>query len=119
MARKRRAILFRPHVPLYPGEDDELIAWVNSLDRLPFGAKSQAVKDALRCAVGGGGDSGGPALAPAIDLSEIRAVVEAAVEQVLARLQVSAAAATASEEDAEVEALLDGLGASLVLGAEE
>ncbi|HIE39047.1 MAG TPA: hypothetical protein EYP77_08285 [Anaerolineae bacterium] len=118
MARKRRVILFRPHVPLYPGEDDELIAWVNSLDRLPFGAKSQAVKEALRRAVGGGSSPGRPAPAPAVDLSEIRAVVEAAVEQALARQQVSAAAATAPEEDAEVEALLDGLGASLVLGDE-
>ena len=111
--RRRREI--RLQLRLYPGRDDDLIRWLARFDGRPYGAKSQAVKEALRRGIGSG--PGQPASGPALDLAEIRAVVEAAVEQALARFegQVSMAPAVPPEADEEVEALLDGLEASLVL----
>jgi len=118
MGRKRRVILFRPHIPLYPGEDDQLIAWVNSLNRLPFGGKSQAVKDALRRGIGLVPDNA-PSTSPVLDLAEIRAVVEAAVAQALARSEGQMSVASVGAfEDEETEAILDHLGATLVLDEE-
>ncbi|HEY77345.1 MAG TPA: hypothetical protein G4O00_14405 [Thermoflexia bacterium] len=105
---------------LHPGQDDDLIRWLGSLDGLHFGAKTQAVKEALRRGIESGDGPGRPAPAPAVDLPEIRAVVEAAVEQALARFEgrVSATPSAPPEVDEEVEALLDGLGANLVLADE-
>ena len=113
--RRRREI--RLQLRLYPGRDDDLIRWLAQFDDRPYGAKSQAVKEALRRGIESGHGPDRPASAPALDLAEIRAVVEAAVEQALARFegQVSMAPAVSPEADEEVEALLDGLEASLVL----
>ena len=112
--RRRKEV--RLQLRLYPGQDDDLIHWLAQFDGRPYGAKSQAVKGALRRGIGAGPGQPAPS-APALDLAEIRAVVEAAVEQALARLegQVSMAPAVSPEADEEVEALLDGLEASLVL----
>ena len=59
---------------------------------------------------------------PALDLVEVRRVVEAAVVSALGRFGgqvVGAAAATPGEEDDEVEDLLEGFQYSLVLGDDE
>lgn len=117
MARKRQQTV-KLTLRLHPGRDDDLIRWLESLDGLHFGAKTQAVKDALRRGIEGG--SGLPGPAPPVDLPEIRAVVEAAVEQAMARFEgrVLAVSSAPPEADEEVEALLDGLGANLVLEEE-
>ena len=114
--RRRRQTEIR--VRFYPGQDDDLIRWLEQFDDRPYGVKSQAVKDALRRDIGA--EPGRPASLPVLDLSEIRAVVEAAVTQALARFegQVSVSPSASPGEDEEVEALLDGLGAELVLGDE-
>jgi hypothetical protein len=39
------------HVRLFPGEDDDLIAWYESLD-VPHGRKAQRIRDALRQGIG-------------------------------------------------------------------
>lgn len=109
MTQRRKQTEIR--VRLYPGQDDDLIRWLSRLDGRPYGLRSQAVKEALRRGIGAGT---GPATGPAPDLAEIRAVVEAAVEQALARLG-RPSSPTRPETDDEVEALLDGLEASLVL----
>jgi hypothetical protein len=101
-------------VRLYPGPDDDLLRWLVGMEGQPYGAKSQAVKEALRRGLGMN-SSAAPAGA-AVDLAEIRAVVEAALEAALARLEgaVIARAAPDSADD-EAERLLDALGESLVL----
>ena len=101
-------------VRLYPGSDDDLLRWLAGMEGQPYGMKSQAVKEALRRGLG----VGLPA-APAgavVDLAEIRAVVEAAVEGALARLEGAVVARPAPDAaDDEAERLLDALGESLVL----
>ena len=118
MRRKRSPSKVRLQLRLYPGQDDGLIRWLARFDDHPYGAKSQAVKEALRLGIGGG-DSGQTALAstPAVELTEIRQVVEAALETALARFesQVSRTALAVPEGDDETEALLDSLEAALVL----
>jgi len=99
---------------LSPDRDDDLLRWLAGMEGQPYGAKSQAVKEALRRGLGMN-SSAAPAGA-AVDLAEIRAVVEAAVEAALARLEgtVISRAAPDSADD-EAERLLDTLGESLVL----
>lgn len=112
--RKRRQVQYL--LRLHPGQDDELIHWLEQFDDQSYGVKSQAVKRALLQGIGGG-DPGQGSPVPALDLTEIRRVVEAAVTQALARFegQVAGAAMAAPEEDDETESLLDDLGAALVL----
>ena len=115
MARRRKTIEFR--IRLYSGQDDELIRWLEQFNDKPYGVKSQAVKEALLRGMGSGNPGQGDA-APAVDLAEVRRVVEAAVATALARFegQVSGAVpATPPEEDEETEDLLDSLEAALVL----
>ena len=102
-------------VRLYPGPDDDLLRWLAGMEGQPYGMKSQAVKEALRRGLGMNSPAA-PAGA-AVDLAEIRAVVEAAVEAALARLEgtVIARAAPEPSADDEAERLLDALGDSLVL----
>jgi hypothetical protein len=102
----------------YPGQDDDLIQWLDKLDEEHFGAKTQALKAALRR-----GMSADPvpamAVASTLDLSEVRQVVEAAVASVLGRFEgriAGVATALPLEEDDEVEDLLDALEGTLVLG---
>ena len=101
-------------VRLYPGPDDDLLRWLGGMEGQPYGAKSQAVKEALRRGLGMNSPAA-PAGA-AVDLAEIRAVVEAAVEAALARLEGAVIARPAPDSaDDEAERLLDALGDSLVL----
>jgi hypothetical protein len=119
---KRRQIEVQLHIRLYPGQDDELLHWLEQFDDRPYGVKSQAVKEALLRGVEGAAAPGG---APVIDhsaalmasLSEVRRVVEAAVETALSRFQGQVVAATVppSTEDDEADDLLDTLGENLVL----
>jgi hypothetical protein len=111
---KRRKTEVQLHIRLYPGQDDELLHWLEQFDDRPYGLKSQAVKEALLRGIGDGSHTGG---SPAVDLSEVRRVVEAAVETALSRLQgpVGAAPGSLSTEDDEAEDLLDALGEALVL----
>ena len=116
-------------IRLYPGRDDELIQWQAQFDDQPYGVKTQAVKEALRRGTGvehvlskAEGALQATVAAPALDLVEVRRVVEAAVASALGRYEgqmVGAAAATPDEEDDEVEDLLEGFQYSLVLGEEE
>ncbi len=111
--RKRRTVELK--LRLYSGQDDELIRWLEQFDDQPYGTKSQAVKEALER----GSGSGSSVTAPALDLAEIRQVVEVAVTQALARFEGQPTAiAVLAEEDDEAEALLDNLGAALVLADE-
>jgi len=101
-------------IRLYPGPDDDLLRWLAGMEGQPYGAKSQAVKEALRRGLGMNSPAA-PAGA-AVDLAEIRAVVEAAVEAALARLEGTVVARPAPDAvDDEVERLLDTLGEALVL----
>lgn len=117
MARKRD-IIFRPYIRLHHGRDDDLIEWVDSLEGLPYGVRGQVVKDTLLRGISGVDPGQGVSMpAPAVDLAEIRRVVEAAVTQVMARFegQVTGDAVATPEEDDEAEALLTRLEAVLVL----
>jgi hypothetical protein len=105
----------------YPGQDDDLIRWLDGLDGEPIGAKTQAMKMALRR----GTDAGqveavqGTGTAPVLDLVEVRQVVEAAVASALGRFEgqlAGSAASAAVEEDDEVEDLMHAFEESLVLG---
>ena len=118
MTRRRRGprpIKFT--LRFYPGQDDDLIRWLDELEE-HLGAKTQAMKDAVRR--GMRTDSlQATVLAPALDLVEIRQVVEAAVASALGRFEgqvVGAKVTTPAEEDEEVEDLLEGFQYSLVLG---
>ena len=105
-------------IRLYPGQDDELIQWQAQFDDQPYGVKTQAMKEALRQGVGVETQQVTVA-APALDLAEVRRVVEAAVVSGLSRLEgqvLGATAATPAEDEDEVEDLLEGFQYSLVLG---
>ena len=98
----------------------ELIRWLEQLDEQPFGAKTQAIKDALLRGIGANLDPGSVA-APAIDLVEVRRVVEAAVAAALSRFEgvMTGMPVATPEEDDETEDLLDALEAALVLTDDE
>ena len=105
-------------IRLYPGRDDELIQWQAQFDDQPYGVKTQAVKEAL-CRGIGAQPLQATGAAPALDLVEVRRVVEAAVVSALGRFEgqvVGATTTTPTEEDDEVEDLLEGFQYSLVLG---
>ena len=119
--RRRRSRPIKFTLRLYPGQDDDLIRWLDGLDGEPIGAKTQAMKMALRR----GTDAGqveavqGTGTAPALDLVEVRQVVEAAVASALVRSEgqiAGSAPSAAVEEDGEVEDLMRTLERSLVLG---
>jgi len=109
----RRSKVVRLDIRLYPGRDDDLIAWVQDLAHEPYGGKMQRVRAALRQGLVG---SGGPT-PPSLDLAEIRQVVEAAVSTALARFEGSIVTAGQQpvEENDEAEALLNDLGTALQL----
>jgi hypothetical protein len=111
---------------LYPEHDEDLIRWLESRGSQPYGGKTWAVKEALRRGIAGTAERPIPTagVAPALDLGEIRQVVEAAVASALGRLahtmpgegQVSGATTSAApQEDQEVEDLLQVLEQALVL----
>lgn len=108
-------------IRLYPGQDDELVQWQAQFDDQPYGVKTQAMKEALRRGIGVEAFQATVA-APALDLVEVRRVVEAAVASALGRFEgevVGARNTTPAEEDDEVEDLLEGFQYSLVLGEDE
>jgi len=120
-------------IRLYPGQDDDLIPWLEQYENQPHGVKTQAVKGALRRGLGTERPQtqvAPPVLEHPIDLSrqslaEIRQVVEAAVASALSRFAFTLEAggrvgggATTTEEDDPVEDLLDTLGKALVLDDE-
>ncbi len=83
------------------------------------GAKSQAVRDAIRRGIGTAPDV---SVTPVLDLSELRQVVESAITQSLFRFEGQigqAAVSDPDDEDAKAEALLDNLGMSLVLADDD
>lgn len=89
-----------------------MIEWLAGMKGQPYGAKSQAMKEALRRGIGNPGTTDTPAL----DLAEIRRIVEAAVADVLAHYTlVSAPNVSESNEEEEIEVLLDTLSSTLVL----
>ncbi len=104
----------------YPGQDDDLILWMKSLDGQPYGAKSQAVKGAIRRGIETVPDV---SITPVLDLSELRQVVESAVTQGLSRFKGQIGQAITSDssddEDAKAEAMLNNLGMSLVLADDD
>jgi hypothetical protein len=112
--KKSRQMLLR----FYPGQDDELIAWLDQFDDRPYGAKSQAIKEALRRGIGAVTDPGGPAM----DWDRLRQIVESAVVQAVAhfvpRLSGVSLAAPADEDD-ETAGLLDRLGASMTVSVDD
>ncbi len=110
----------------YPGRDDDLIRWLDELDGGYIGAKTRAMKEALRR---------GLRAAPAADrsarscqdtltasLAEVRQVVEVAVASALGHYQGEltdpAAETTTVEENDETEDLLEAFKDSLVLGGD-
>ena len=120
--RRRKPNEIRLHIRLYPGQDDDLIQWLEQFNDKPYGAKSQAVKEALRRSIGQPDQPIDPIhqVNPLnrVTLAEVRQVVEAAVATALARFkgQVSGAVPAAPpEEDEEVEDILDQLEAALIL----
>jgi hypothetical protein len=116
---KRKARTRIISVRLYPGQDDALIAWHDSLASQPFGAKSQGIKSALLRGIGGDAVS---ASSPSVDvgalLSDIRKVVEAAAMQALAGSGVTPAASPQNRDEAEegvAGAMLDELADNLLM----
>ncbi len=121
MSRRRRRQEIKLTLRFYFGQDDELIHWLTQLDDQPHGVKSKAIKETLLRGIGATPDQPA-ASAPALDLTELRQVVEAAVTQALARFEVQVsgtAFASTPDEDDEIEGLLDDLGAALVVADEE
>lgn len=114
----RKPKVRREAVRFYPGPDDDLLQWLATLDTLPFGGKSQAIKEMLRRGLGTGTPSATPAAPAAVDLSgwlpEIRRALAAELDQ----RQFTAAGTPPvahPDEAAEAEALLEQLTANLIL----
>jgi hypothetical protein len=122
-------------IRLYPGQDDDLLRWARSLESLPFGGKTQAIKAALLRGIRAGAKDGEAAalvqsppqlmqgliseLQDAL-LPYIRATVEAAVSSALARAgSLPAHLELSQAPTSEVEELLDALGSSLLLEDDE
>lgn len=100
---------------LHPGQDDDLIRWLEQMDGRHYGAKSQAVKEALRRGIIGQMPQNSAPATPAVNLGEIRAVVEAAVESALVRLGAAITVDSTDQQDDETEALLNSLDAALII----
>ena len=76
-------------VRLYTGSDDDLISWLITLESAPYGARSQAIRDALRRGIFTPqvADANNPSqevfarLAEIPTASQIRAIMEAALAE--------------------------------------
>jgi hypothetical protein len=87
-------------IRLYPGQDDDLIAWLSEL-RLPHGQKGDEIKNALRRGIGQAGTIPPAATLDASALlADIRQVVEAALQSAMLTppSQQSASSADKSEQ---------------------
>lgn len=104
----------------YPGEDDDLLAWLTTLDALPYGAKGRAIKATLRQVLEKASQKEntlaptGPTLDLTTLLPEIRQVVEAGVASALSTLPTLGTVAPSPRAEP-VEALLATLDAGLLL----
>ena len=96
---------------LHPDRDADLIQWLATLDDLPFGQKGRIIKEALRRGLE---QTPEPALDAETLLVDIRAIVEGAVQQVLASADIISQASIPDNTD-ETDALLDQLGDQLML----
>lgn len=114
MARRKRLIEVR--VRLYHDRDADLIRWIEQYDDRPFGAKSQAIKVALRQAIGGE-TADKPSSGTGLDLVVLRQIVESAVDSALARCDRVTSHVRSEEwgEDQETQTLLESLGRNLIL----
>jgi hypothetical protein len=104
---------------LRPGEDDDLIAWAESL-QLSYGKKGVAIKNALRRGIRS--DEAPPAaqLDTSNLLAEIRQVVEATMTTTLATISIAANTPSAEgEEDEYAKDCLDQLGSELLFDLDE
>lgn len=63
------------HIRLYPGQDDELLEWLATLDGKPYGEKARAVKAALRRSI----ETAAAPAPPVVDPSTLRTVIEDAI----------------------------------------
>ena len=122
--RRRRVQPIRFILRLYPGQDDDLIRWLDELDGEQIGAKTRAMKETLRSGrhIGKAEAARDTSATPPLDLVEVRQVVEAAVDSALGRLDgqlVRIGSADPVEEGDEVEDLLDTFEDSLVLSEGE
>jgi hypothetical protein len=115
--RKKHAEI-RLNIRLYPRDDADLIAWLDQFDDRPYGAKSQAIKEALRRGIGAVIDPGGPAL----DRADLRQIAEAVFDDLVAYFESrlsGASLAAPTHEDDETEGLLDRLGASMTVSVDD
>lgn len=107
-------------IRFYPGPDDDLLAWLETLDKLPFGAKGQALKATLRRGLGmvmSAADS--PTATTALELSELRKVLELVLDERLSRYTLQNTTPILPDvEETEAAALLDRLSANLLLDME-
>lgn len=117
MVKKTKTRMRKETVRFYPGPDDDLIAWLQTLDELPFGGRAQAIREMLRRGLGHSAQAT-PAAPAAVDLSgwlpEIRRALAAELDQ----RQFTAAGTPPvahPDEAAEAEALLAQLTANLIL----
>jgi hypothetical protein len=118
MVRRRKSLALK--IRLYPGQDDDLLEWLEEFEDQPYGVRTQALKSALRRGSGVKADLPTVPVQPELDLAEVRRVVEAAVTSVLIRFTgqgVGTGVGLPPEEDDETEDLLSALGATLVLDA--
>ncbi len=101
-------------IRLYPGQDDDLIAWLSKL-RQPRGQKGQAIKDALRRGIG---QAGTVPPAAALDasalLADIRQVVEAALQSAMITPPSQQSASSADEAEQLMSKLDQAMGFDLV-----
>lgn len=111
--------------------DKDLIEWLKALEDLPYGAKSQTIKEVLRRGIRESEAAAQTealpfdvdtvqeavvaAIAQALDLTTIRSVVEVAVRSVLAEANIHVAQYADENEDDEGDEMLDMLGDELLM----
>jgi hypothetical protein len=118
---RKKAPPIKHTLRLYPGEDDALIDGLDQLANQPGKTINQVLKDGL-CLLIAKPEQPDGRTETVVNLAEIRQVVESAVTQGLARFegQIGGAVVSGSgDEDAEAEALLDDLGAALILAEDD
>lgn len=114
---------------LYPGQDDDLLAWYRELERLPYGGKGQAIKEALRRGIGQEASEPRVSASATVDPEALSRAMEQVMERFLVEMRrvVEAALASAGpkveqeavEETDEGKALLQEFLGGLRLGEED